>query len=82
MESACKLVSSWQGLTEIGGGSADIRVDDYIRSFTSTVISKMMFGSHYSEAVELFPKCRSLMNDLQTPTILKGIPFYRCVFNS
>ena len=46
VESACKLVSSWQGLTEIGGGSADIRVDDYIRSFTSTVISKMMFGSH------------------------------------
>ncbi|KAL6332428.1 hypothetical protein AAG906_007976 [Vitis piasezkii] len=54
VESASNLVSSWLGLIELGSGSADIRVDDYIRSFTSTVISKMMFGSHHSKAVELF----------------------------
>ncbi|RVW89433.1 Cytochrome P450 714C2 [Vitis vinifera] len=79
VESASNLVSSWLGLIELGSGSgcADIRVDDYIRSFTSTVISKMMFGSHHSKAVELFPKCRALMKNLQTPTILKGIPFFR-----
>ncbi|KAJ9691544.1 hypothetical protein PVL29_013656 [Vitis rotundifolia] len=82
VESASNLVSSWLGLIELGSGSADIRVDDYIRSFTSTVISKMMFGSHHSKAVELFPKCRALMKDLQTPTILKGIPFFSCMEDS
>nr|CAN82563.1 hypothetical protein VITISV_039811 [Vitis vinifera] len=77
VESVSDLVNSWLGLIELGRESADIRVDDYIRSFTSTVISKMMFGSHHSKGVELFPKCRALMKDLQTPTILKGIPFFR-----
>ncbi|KAJ9691547.1 hypothetical protein PVL29_013659 [Vitis rotundifolia] len=77
VEFVSDLVNSWLGLIELGRGSADIRVDDYIRSFTSTLISKMMFGSHYSKGVELFPKCRALMKDLQTPTILKGIPFFR-----
>ncbi|KAL6332446.1 hypothetical protein AAG906_008038 [Vitis piasezkii] len=81
VESASNLVSSWLGLIELGSGSADIRVDDYIRSFTSTVISKMMFGSHHSKAVELFPKCRALMKDLQTLTVLKGIPFFRYSFS-
>ncbi|KAL6332965.1 hypothetical protein AAG906_019979 [Vitis piasezkii] len=72
VESVSDLVNSWLGLIELGRESADIRVDDYIRSFTSTVISKMVFGSHHSKGVELFPKCSALMKDLQTPTILKG----------
>ena len=59
VKSAGKLVNSWESLIEIGGGIAQLRVDDYITRFTSRVISKAM--NNYSEGNESFPKCRALM---------------------
>uniref|UniRef100_A0A7N0RCE8 Cytochrome P450 n=1 Tax=Kalanchoe fedtschenkoi TaxID=63787 RepID=A0A7N0RCE8_KALFE len=77
-ESGNQLVKSWE--TEIekaGGGSIDIKVDDDVRTFTSYIICKTMFGSNFAIGQELFPKCRALMKVLQTPTVLNGLPFLR-----
>ncbi|TYJ33419.1 hypothetical protein E1A91_A05G102900v1 [Gossypium mustelinum] len=63
--------------THSNGGTADIRVDDYVRRFTSYVISNVVFGDEWQMGMEIFPKFPDLINAMSTPTILSGIPFYR-----
>ncbi|KAE8656817.1 Detected protein of unknown function [Hibiscus syriacus] len=56
---------------------SDIRVDDCVRSFTSYVISKVVFGDEWQKGMEIFPKSLALINAMSSPTILSGIPFFR-----
>ncbi|KAJ9672208.1 hypothetical protein PVL29_025729 [Vitis rotundifolia] len=78
LESANKLVRSWESLMENGGGSADIRVlDENVRGYTSSVISSAIFGSNNSKGVELFPKFRALMTVMHSSTLLKGVSIHR-----
>ncbi|CAK9154560.1 unnamed protein product [Ilex paraguariensis] len=77
VESASTLVKSWESVVESEGGTADIKVDDYVREFTSHVFSRITFGSNYSIGAELLPKCRALIKASESPTILNGLPFYR-----
>ncbi|XVF20103.1 hypothetical protein REPUB_Repub11eG0169300 [Reevesia pubescens] len=77
VESGGELVKSWGNIIEANGGIADIRVDDYVRNFTSYIISNVMFGDEWHKGMEIFPKSLALINAMSTPTILSGIPFYR-----
>ncbi|XP_022752770.1 cytochrome P450 714C2-like [Durio zibethinus] len=77
VQSGGELVKSWENIVEANGGIADIRVDDYVRHFTSFIISNVMFGDEWQKGMEIFPKSLALINAMSTPTILSGIPFYR-----
>ncbi|MBA0836183.1 hypothetical protein Goarm_008417 [Gossypium armourianum] len=72
VESVGELVKSWGNLIEANGGTADIRVDDYVRRFTSYVISNVVFGDEWQMGMEIFPKSLDLINAMSTPTILSG----------
>ncbi|KAK8478342.1 hypothetical protein V6N13_144557 [Hibiscus sabdariffa] len=77
VESGGELVKSWDNIIEANSGIADIRVDDYVRRFTSYVISKVVFGDDWQKGMEIFPKSLALINAMSSPTILTGVPFYR-----
>ncbi|KAL1827572.1 hypothetical protein ACET3Z_005984 [Daucus carota] len=77
LESGNTLVKSWEKLIETEGGIADIRVDDYVKKFTSTIFSNVMFGRYDAATKDLFSKCRDLMEASGSPTVLDGRPFYR-----
>ncbi|KAK6926936.1 Cytochrome P450, partial [Dillenia turbinata] len=79
VESAGKLVKTWESMIESEGGIADVRVDDYVRSYTTEIISKMMFGSDYGKGVEMRHKCKALIDAMAQPTILSGLPFARLI---
>ncbi|XVF68717.1 hypothetical protein PTKIN_Ptkin11bG0024000 [Pterospermum kingtungense] len=79
VESGGELVKSWGKIIEENGGIADIRIDDHVRNFTSSIISKVMFGDEWQKGMEIFPKSLALINAMSTPTILSGIPFYRYI---
>ncbi|XP_034679652.1 cytochrome P450 714C2-like [Vitis riparia] len=77
LESANKLVRSWESLIENGGGSADIEVKEYVRGYTSSVISSAIFGSNNSKGIELFPKFRAVMKVMHSSTLLEGLSIHR-----
>ncbi|KAF8364932.1 hypothetical protein HHK36_033085 [Tetracentron sinense] len=80
LESGSTLVKSWESRIENEGGLSDIRVDEDVRRYTSYIISKTLFGSSYSEKVEIFPKFSALIEALRSPTLLNGVPGMRYVF--
>ncbi|XP_075634020.1 cytochrome P450 714C2-like [Castanea sativa] len=59
-ESAITVVDSWKSMIETQGGTAEIKIDPYMRSFSGDVISKACFGSNYSKGEEIFLKLRLL----------------------
>ncbi|XP_017233410.1 cytochrome P450 714C2-like [Daucus carota subsp. sativus] len=77
LESGNTLVKSWEKMVETGSGIADIRVDDYVKNFTSSIFSNVMFGRYDVAHKGLFSKCRDLMEASGSPTVLDGRPFYR-----
>ncbi|XVF54311.1 hypothetical protein PTKIN_Ptkin05aG0171100 [Pterospermum kingtungense] len=56
------IVNSWNSKTENNDGVADIKIDDYMRSFPGDVISRAYFGSNYSKGEEIFLRIRNLIN--------------------
>ncbi|KAK6935906.1 Cytochrome P450 [Dillenia turbinata] len=77
VESAGKLVKTWAHMIEKEGGTADTRVDDYVRIYSTEMISRMLFGSDYEKGVEMRHKCKALINAMAQPTMLSGVPFAR-----
>ncbi|KAL1834015.1 cytochrome P450 714C2 [Daucus carota subsp. sativus] len=77
LESGNTLVKSWESLVETEGGIADVRVDDYVKTFTSSIFSHVMFGRYDAAEKLLFSKCRDLMEVSGSPTVVDGRPFYR-----
>ncbi|KAG6434977.1 hypothetical protein SASPL_106622 [Salvia splendens] len=59
-DSSMSLCDSWTRLVEEGGGLAEIKIDEYIRSFSGDVISRACFGSNFSKGEEIFLKLRAL----------------------
>ncbi|KAI3991266.1 hypothetical protein MKX01_034585 [Papaver californicum] len=60
LDSANPVLQKWESEVENGGGTADIRVDLDLRSFSADVISKACFGSSYNKGKEIFAKIRAL----------------------
>ncbi|CAK9134892.1 unnamed protein product [Ilex paraguariensis] len=76
-DSAITLVSSWNGLIEAEGGVADIKIDNYLRSFSGDVISRACFGSNYSRGEEIFLRLRALQDIFSKKVLTTGIPGMR-----
>ena len=81
VESACTLIKSWDNVVKAEDGVAELIVDEYVRNFTSEIISKMMFGNNFFEGMKLFPKLKTLTDIMSTPTLLSGVPFSRYVIS-
>ncbi|KAH7542857.1 hypothetical protein FEM48_Zijuj02G0119800 [Ziziphus jujuba var. spinosa] len=76
-ESAINLVNSWKSIIEKGGGTADIKIDNHMRSFSGDVISRACFGSNFSKGEEIFHKLRSLQELMSKKGFSVGIPGIR-----
>ena len=85
-ESAITVVDSWKSMIETQGGTADLKIDQYMRSFSGDVISKACFGSNYSKGEEIFLKLRLLQEALskkgigiagQLPAMRYKLHFYQ-----
>ncbi|XP_031264401.1 cytochrome P450 714C2-like [Pistacia vera] len=68
-------LKSWENKIENGGGSADIKVDDDMRSLSADIISRACFGSNYSKGEDIFSKLRTLQKTMSKVGI--GIPGLR-----
>ncbi|KAA8534507.1 hypothetical protein F0562_032024 [Nyssa sinensis] len=76
-ESAVTLLNSWNDRIENEGGVADIKIDDYMRSFSGDVISRACFGSSYAQGEEIFLKLGALQEALSKRSWSRGIPGMR-----
>lgn len=76
-ESTGTLLSSWEGRIKEEGGVADIKIDDYMRSFSGDVISRACFGSNFSKGEEIFLKLRALQEAMSKTVFASGIPGLR-----
>uniref|UniRef100_A0A166DE79 Cytochrome P450 n=1 Tax=Daucus carota subsp. sativus TaxID=79200 RepID=A0A166DE79_DAUCS len=77
VESGKTLVKAWEKVIETEGGIADIKVDDDVKTFTSSIFSMIMFGRYEAAEKVLFSKCRDLMEVSGSPTVVDGRPFHR-----
>ncbi|XVF75706.1 hypothetical protein PTKIN_Ptkin13bG0208200 [Pterospermum kingtungense] len=77
--SGTTVVDSWNRKIESEGGVADIKIDDYMRSFSGDVISKACFGSNYSKGEEIFLKLLDLKQVMSRKYFFSGIPGIRYV---
>ena len=80
IESAAPLLNSWGSMIDGEGGTADIVVDDDLRSFSADVISRASFGTDYSRGKEIFVKLRALSKLMSKPSLLFEIPYSRYVW--
>ncbi|XVF68408.1 hypothetical protein PTKIN_Ptkin11bG0000500 [Pterospermum kingtungense] len=76
-ESTFTLLNSWKSRIEAEGGIADIRIDEYMRSFSGDVISRACFGSNYSRGEEIFLKLRALQEAMSKKSLSTGVPGMR-----
>ena len=76
-ESAITVVDSWKSMIETQGGTADLKIDQYMRSFSGDVISRACFGSNYSEGAEIFSRLRALQEAMSKKSLSTGIPGMR-----
>ena len=79
-ESTFTLLNSWKRRIEAEDGLADIRIDEYMRSFSGDVISRACFGSNYSRGEEIFLKLRALQEVMSKKSLSTGVPRMRLVF--
>ncbi|XP_015865935.3 cytochrome P450 714C2 [Ziziphus jujuba] len=73
-ECAIIMVNSWNSIIETEGGTADIKIDNHMRSFSGDVISRACFGSNFSKGEEIFHKIRSLQKLMSKKGFSFGIP--------
>ncbi|KAG2669767.1 hypothetical protein I3843_14G048900 [Carya illinoinensis] len=76
-ESTITLLNSWTSRIETEGGTADIHIDEYLRSFSGDVISRACFGSNYAQGEKIFLKLRVLQEALSKKILYTGIPGMR-----
>uniref|UniRef100_A0A0E0F1Z5 Cytochrome P450 n=1 Tax=Oryza meridionalis TaxID=40149 RepID=A0A0E0F1Z5_9ORYZ len=74
MEAAMSMLNSWKNEVEDRGGSAEIVVDEFLRTFSADVISRACFGSSFSEGKEIFIKIRQLQTTMAKQSMLIGVP--------
>uniref|UniRef100_A0A2N9FED0 Cytochrome P450 n=1 Tax=Fagus sylvatica TaxID=28930 RepID=A0A2N9FED0_FAGSY len=76
-ESTSTLLNSWNSMIEKEGGQADIRIEEYMRSFSGDVISRACFGSNFSKGQEIFHKLRALQEAMSKKCLSTGVPGMR-----
>ncbi|XWS08100.1 hypothetical protein CRYUN_Cryun41cG0050000 [Craigia yunnanensis] len=76
-ESAFKVLNSMNDKIDSGKGVAELKIDDYARSFAGDVILRACFGSNYAEGKQIFFKLRTLQEVLAKNIYFQGIPGMR-----
>ncbi|KAH6766105.1 hypothetical protein C2S52_017088 [Perilla frutescens var. hirtella] len=76
-DSTVALLETWKTIVEAGGGLADIKIDQHMRSFSGDVISRACFGSNYSKGEEIFLKLRALQESASKKILITGVPGIR-----
>ncbi|GMH26543.1 hypothetical protein Nepgr_028386 [Nepenthes gracilis] len=67
------ILRSWYDKIDSSGGTANISVDEDLRSLSADIISRAAFGSSYSQGKEIFLKLRALQKAMaESPFV--GIP--------
>ncbi|KAF9673959.1 hypothetical protein SADUNF_Sadunf10G0077900 [Salix dunnii] len=81
VESGSTVVKSWERIIESKDGfDADIMVDGYMRSFTSCIISKLVFGHDHRRGMNVTERCHTLFKEMGAATTI-GVPFLRQVLS-
>ncbi|XP_039057667.1 cytochrome P450 714C2-like [Hibiscus syriacus] len=78
-ESTFTLLESWKSRIKAEEGLADIKIDEYMRSFSGDVISRACFGSSYCRGEEIFLKLRALQEAMSKKSLSTGVPGMRYV---
>ena len=78
LESAQPLLTKWEDCIQAHGGvSADVMVNEDLRSASADVISRVCFGSSYGKGKQIFSKLRSLQQLITNQAFLFGVPSFR-----
>ncbi|XP_061348757.1 cytochrome P450 714C2-like [Gastrolobium bilobum] len=72
-ESSMSLLNLWSSRIEAEGGVADIKIDEYMRSFSGNVIARACFGSNYSKGEEIFLKLGALLELMSWKNMSKRV---------
>uniref|UniRef100_A0A7C9E1E6 Unspecific monooxygenase n=1 Tax=Opuntia streptacantha TaxID=393608 RepID=A0A7C9E1E6_OPUST len=78
VEATTSMLGSWADRINSSGGTAEITVDEDLRSLSADIISRAAFGSNYSLGKDIFSKLRALQQ-LMAKTVFIGIPGSRYV---
>lgn len=79
-ESTVTLLNSWKSIIDAEGGTADIKIDEHMRSFSGDVISRACFGSNFSKGEEIFLRLRALQEAASRKLLTTGIPGMRYIY--
>ncbi|XP_044373925.1 cytochrome P450 714C3 isoform X1 [Triticum aestivum] len=67
------LLEAWDSMLDGTGGSREIDVDGYLRSFSADVIARACFGSDFATGEEIFYKLRQLQKAISQQDALVGL---------
>ncbi|XP_057972790.1 cytochrome P450 714C2-like [Malania oleifera] len=74
-EAAMNMVANWERKVDReGGATAEINVDEHLRTLSTFVISKTLFGDDYCEGLNIFSKLSHLQELLSTRATPIAIP--------
>lgn len=76
VDATTSMLSSWEDRVSKSGGTAEIAIDEDMKSLSADIISKTAFGSSYSKGKDIFSKLRKLQK-LMSKNLYVGIPFSR-----
>lgn len=62
---------------EEGVGTADIKIDNYIRRFSGDALSRACFGSNYAKGEQIFQKLDKLQHAMSKKVFFTRIPGMR-----
>lgn len=71
-ESAMAIIRNWESRIKSEGGTAEIVIDEDLKTLTADIISKACFGSSYTEGNQIFAKLAIMQATLARPSILFG----------
>jgi cytochrome P450 family 714 subfamily C len=74
VEAGSTMLKLWEGEVEREGVSAEMVVDEYLRSLSADVISRASFGSSFAEGKEIFNKIRQLQMLMSKQNMLRCVP--------
>ncbi|XP_059664360.1 cytochrome P450 714C2-like [Cornus florida] len=75
LESTDILIDAWKSIIDQSeGGTSDIHIDEFMRSFSGNVISRACFGSNYLKGKEIFVRLETLQEAISKKIMSIGVP--------
>ncbi|KAJ4832520.1 hypothetical protein Tsubulata_900077 [Turnera subulata] len=73
-ECTIPLITKWEKRVAVGGGVAEVTIDEDLRTLSADIISKACFGSSYSQGKQIFAKLEALRESIFTASFFLGLP--------